>query len=505
MQSNTSLLLVRPNPEPLESWRGYVLRLAADNMIICPKSMLRLSDIDEKSLRTAIPDIRHVAAITGKPDQLLNAIYPRQHKNPHYEFLGHKVSKQFLRINTPALCPQCVKASGYVHARWDVQFMNVCHIHGRALITHCPSCNQKLSWYRKGLLTCKCGHEFAGFQTRRASQAEINFAALLASIIEGAEDSKWADGNPIPVEFSKMGLDAFLGSINTLGLRLSLSQYEIKRFKTFGSVEAYEGAVKILNDWETEFKNLIVKSTSSTTDALVSFRSSFELLYKALFKKGYEPIDMEFIRNSFNKHMIELHGDSIVDVRTKAMLGANLDSPQFVGINAASKISGVMPSTLRRMIERGQIKSKFVKTSSGRIRHQIDISSIPVKLPNKLGELDHRKAAKYVGLPISVLREMRELGYYQSNHKTNHFNGWAIQDLDVFKARIESTSNACTSKQPNDPVSLYQLLYQMRIDACHRAKLVGAIIDKKIKLYGLGPLADRILSRPDLHRFGIDL
>ena len=254
MHNNANLLLVRPNPEPYESWRGYILRLAEENSITKPRAILRLANINEKSLRTSIPDIKHLVAITGKSEDLLGTIYPREVDTQHLQFFSHKVRKQHIRINSPAICTECVRSNGYAQASWDVELMNVCSIHRKSLITHCPSCKNKLSWYRKGLLTCQCGHNFSEAVGPSASKNEVAFASCLASIVEQTPNTLL--DNPIPSEFANMGLNTFLATVNTLGVRIVISKNAYEGLRRFGSKEAYREAVDLLNNWDAGFRDL---------------------------------------------------------------------------------------------------------------------------------------------------------------------------------------------------------------------------------------------------------
>lgn len=490
------MLLIRPLPELKESWRGYILRLSERNYLNNPKQMLRITNIDLKDLRTTIPPLSSVAKLTGHTEEKLREIFPLTLETPHILLLGNKVQKEYFRINSPKICPDCIRENKYISARWDIEPMNVCHIHKRHLISYCHDCSKGLTWYRNGMVNCKNGHKLHEHHGEPATVEEVHFAELLASKIEGFQIRPETTGSKIPQAFYEMELATFLGVTNTLGIRMALAERQNDRIKPVGSPEVYDNMVRLLSNWDYEFNNLMAKSIEKTSVKQPSIRASYERIYGALFKKGWPQKELEFIRSSFYKYAVKNNDSLFFDSRTKKKFDLKNTPHNYVGINEAAKLLGTMPSTLRKKIKKGEVKYQVHTYPSGQEKYLIDLNSIPQKLPNTKGDLSRRKAAAYVGIPVSTLITLRKLGYVDSNYKTTLPLAWAIQDLDDFIAKIESTANGLPITQCDDPIGILYCLKNLQFGSVRsKAEIIVRILTGHIQVFGIGKLKDLVISK----------
>lgn len=490
------MLLIRPLPELNESWRGYILRLSERNYLNIPKQMLRITGIDEKVLRTTIPPLNSVATLTGHSEEVLRKIFPFTQETSHILLLGNKIQKEYFRINSPKICPDCIRENKYISARWDIAEMNVCHVHKRRLISHCHECGKALTWYRKGILKCKNGHELHEHQGVQASAEEVHFAELLASKIEGFQIRPETTGSKIPQAFYEMELATFLGVTNTLGIRMALADRQNERIKPVGSPEAYDNMVRLLSNWDDEFNSLMAKSMETTSGKRPSIRASYEKLYGALFKKGWPQNELEFIRSSFQKYAVMNNDSLFFDSRTKKSFNLESTPNHYVGIYEAAKLLGTMPSTLRKKLKKGELKYQVHTYPSGKEKYLIDLNSIPQKLPNTKGDLSRRKAAAYVGIPVATLITLRKIGYVESNYKTTLPMTWAIQDLDDFIAKIESKANGLPITQCDDPIGILYCLKNLHFGSARsKVEILLRILSGDIQVFGNGRLSDLSISK----------
>lgn len=62
-----------------------------------------------------------------------------------------------LRSRRPQVCPECLAATQYCQAVWNVTGYAVCARHGLALEAHCSHCKKPIGWDRPAINVCRCG------------------------------------------------------------------------------------------------------------------------------------------------------------------------------------------------------------------------------------------------------------------------------------------------------------------------------------------------------------
>lgn len=494
-------LLITPNPKKYESWRGYILRLAEENVIDKPKRMLYKSTIPLKETRTQLPDISYIIEITGKPEDLLDPIFPRLVKTNNFQFFGNEINKEYFRINSPALCTECIKELEYIPARWDIEMLNVCHIHRRQLITQCPKCRRKLAWYRKGLMVCNCGVDFSDHIGQLVSQEEVNYAFCLASIIEKTPDSIDFTKTSIPQRMHLMKLNNFLSFSNFLGYRHLVNINETFGERRFGSRRAYKVAVKILNNWNVEFKELIRNSKTDSKSSDISVRKSYKNFWQALKNCMPEGADSKFVIDNFMQHVNSMNEFLLIDKKMKVSSEIK-DAQRYVGIKAAAKILNKMPSTIRKMVMNDKLAHIVHQSKDGHKRYYIDTHQIMQKLPNRLGELSLRKAAAYTQLPVSVLKLAREQDIYESNYQTIYPHTWAIPDLDNFAIKIVNLAQSEDTCKCLDLIELNKAFKNLKLGSDQsKVEVLVAILNGKITIFGEGNITTVRVCKSQLYKY----
>lgn len=503
---NTHQLLIRPYPKPFESWRGYILRVSEENFANSPKEILRLSTISEGDMRTSIPELDHVASITGKSHDDLVGIYPSESCRGKIRYLGHEISKSYLRINTPAVCTECIKETGYIHANWDFQFMNTCHIHRKGLITHCPKCCTKLSWYRRGLSVCKCGYDFSDDTGVDASSEEVAFAECLSKSIErkvvGSDST-----SQIPIAFFNMSPNTLLSLFNTLGTRSILIQGENVTLSNVGDNRVFTEGIKILNNWEQEFRRLMLCSIQEGEENLRSIRKRFKNFHNALFSYKFPNHEIQFLEDAYKRVSLELTKMPRLDGRIKSRLSIKDDEINYVGVYKAAEMLGVMPSTMRRWTKLGKVRAEVISNSVSGNRYLIDTSSLAKKKKSDLGELDQREAGAYLGLPVMIIKSLRSSGHIKSEYRTIYPKTWAVADLDDFISRVYNFSINNSLSDCDDPMDLVYVFQKIKLKSTDmKADILREILDGRLRLFaGSKKAADMYLSKKELYSFLINL
>jgi hypothetical protein len=138
-------LLMRPRPEPGESWIGYLARLAADNEIMGIAQLGRILGVSEASLKRGQLDDGDIFAITV--------------------FYGSSLELRPMTARQPSsarFCPICVdKPMPIFKAEWDRPLAIKCAFHDCLLVDKCSDCDSQIRHDRRLRTACNCGCAFA--------------------------------------------------------------------------------------------------------------------------------------------------------------------------------------------------------------------------------------------------------------------------------------------------------------------------------------------------------
>lgn len=164
----TPLLPLHPAPYPTESLIGYVLRLSETNGYASPWNLYQLAGMRQNETRTTGIRVEKLAMIANHSSpQLEKLAFSPSTAHPRWaRLLGHPIVPTDIEITKPKLCPQCVTEKGFVEAHWHLEIMVACPVHRCMALSACPKCGNALSWFRPGLLECKCGGRRQGTSSR---------------------------------------------------------------------------------------------------------------------------------------------------------------------------------------------------------------------------------------------------------------------------------------------------------------------------------------------------
>jgi hypothetical protein len=138
---------------------GYLLRLTETNGYTTPWTIFSIAGIPQNHTRPCALPLLKLARVANRNVEELKAIAYRPTADlpriPH--LLGHRVRLTDLRLGSPHICPSCIQEKGFIEAHWDLGFMIACPIHRCLSTVQCSRCQCPLSWFRQGLLECRCG------------------------------------------------------------------------------------------------------------------------------------------------------------------------------------------------------------------------------------------------------------------------------------------------------------------------------------------------------------
>jgi hypothetical protein len=441
------LLLRTPDPLPNEGISGFVLRVSEANGYETPWHILTHAGYEQGQMFNAAFSVDGLAGILGKPTTLL-----ADHSNvgttseglAEYRLNGHSIGRGLshnpFRINRPAICPACIKQCGHSNACWDASAFVACPRHGQFLLNKCAACNSRLSWYRPGLLRCRCGASFADRPADPAPDSTIALMALMESKILGGSIADMRNDQNLPLDqLDRMPLESMLRLFSIL---------ERMNVPTGSSDDQRNVVSDAFAQWPTGFHAFLRRigdDRSASAPQSTGLRKRFARFYQALFKLKVPLTGIDFVRDQFVQFGLEEWGQAVVD---KKLLRSTPKGARFVSGNALASQVGVMNITVRRWIERGTMPATSIFTGTQN-RYVIDTSKVDNSDRLNMDRLDERQAGKVANLPVSVLRELKRTGHYSPNPIANNRSGYWPIDLTQLNVRL--VGMAPTTAQPGNP------------------------------------------------------
>jgi len=415
---------------------GYVLRLSETNGYASPWNLFQLAGMRQNETRTTGIKVKKLAMIANhSPSQFEKLAFSPSTAHPRWAgLLGHPVVPTDIEITKPKLCPQCVAEKGFVEAHWHLEIMVACPVHRCMALSACPKCGNALSWFRPGLLECRCRGSLADPPPGVVSEATASLLDVVRRKVLGLPMN---EDNPelLPMD-----------GLRSLNLRTLLSVIRIlarHRMDTDGATGSKNNerviseASRVLMHWPSNFSQLlsdIGKSISATGPTGVG--AQFAPIYKALFKsRAIAPREqVEFMKLAFLDFAINHWGRGYVDGRLANQSGAQLSGRYLTRAQVAVR-AGIQPRTVTRLIKSLNLCTTAVgSTTGGRILIDAHQTTIPFRSPGKIYR--DREAARSLGLPVSVLKGLKIAGLYEVNHLLPKQPGFHERDVEVFNQKL---------------------------------------------------------------------
>lgn len=478
------MLLVRtPAPKRGESLVGYLLRVTEANGYDSPATVLAAAELSPRWKGRQKIDLAKLESVLNLQAGRLQSIgCTPQEATPatHGHLLGHRVSRAVLTGAGTRICPLCVKGRGFIEAMWDMNLMTACPRHRCKTTTACSECNSPLSMMRPGPLTCQCGADLGQQPSPPAPDEICALTAVLSGIVLGnGKNLHPTNGMPLS-DLSAMSLRTITTAIATLGA------FSLGRAAKGSAPELLMmHAAAALTDWPNGFHALLRKTGSRSLQDRASFRRQFATLYEGLFKRGLPASETHFLRQKLMEFGLQEWGAGTIDRR---ML-RDIDIPGEIryrqSFSQMAKELGVAPTTAKRMVQKGLIPIDPLpcdSTQEPRTRNLVALS-----LPPKGGRiLGQREAAAFIGLPVSVLLELRSSGHYTVRHVCAPIRSFNEADLIAF--RTQALDRAMREAQGNplrDQHAEMTLGHALKTipfgGAAGKAALVAAILQGQLK------------------------
>ena len=504
------MLLVRtPSPHPTESLLGYVLRISETNGYESQSDVLGVAGISWTNRRRMMDiEIGKLARVLGKQvSELSHLVYSaRLPAKMEWLILGRPVVGNHLRLAKPMFCPRCVSERGFMEALWDSALVVACPRHRCGLLSACPGCGTHLGNLRKGLLTCRCGESLLNGCLPAVSDETADLMGVLASKIVGSPPpAGYASGLPV-AELLKMSLRTLQVVILSLGRQQLMIECPNREHSTASLVDA---AALALRDWPTNFYGLIRRvgeRSAKEAPYTTRFLKRHQTINGALFKKRLPPEEIRFLREAFARYGMEEWGESIVRFRQPALNGLPVDKKLLTRSEIAAHL-GVSRMTVTKLQKNGRLSIKRYETGSTSVvfAERTEIGLPPAGPGRSLGG---RNASRYIGLPVSVLKNLRQSGVFEIRRLATPLSAYHEADLKAFsellirRAMPPSRKGAKTAVSANKTligaaVPLRDVTKHARfLSVSGSAGLIHALLDGQIKAVGMkGDSAGDLLIR----------
>lgn len=166
------MLTFIPDEHADESLNGYFMRLAEENFLGSSSALLRPVGIRLKAQYSDL-ELSTVAQCHGLDEQRLQQLA----KFP--QIRGSLAAGAFLRKAAVAVCPECLRQSGYIRQAWHHELFTACPMHQVLLIDQCPQCEVSLELNRNAIGRCRCGYALSEARGRAADAANLFISSVL--------------------------------------------------------------------------------------------------------------------------------------------------------------------------------------------------------------------------------------------------------------------------------------------------------------------------------------
>jgi hypothetical protein len=382
--------------------------------------------------------------------------------------LGQPLTNKAMSINKPRICPDCIEEHGFIRAEWDLKLVTACERHQRSLVSICPECGKPLSWFRLGVLVCRCNGDLASAPSTSARSDVAALAGIIGRKLLGRTlEQNCRSGYPTEA-LQKMSLRTLLSLIPKLGAATGAS--------AGGPPEALmEGAARLLSDWPNQFVEFLDQKSLAQNSRGRGVRKQFENLFVSFFKAGLPDDEVQFLREAF----ITFGHTRSGNVDNKLYRGERRSADATaVSISELARRLGVTPSKIRSLRGTGWIPCE-THSIDGASRTVFDLRGITIDA-RKDAYLPERHAGALIGIPPLVLRQLRNSGLFKVSHLGPNIRYYHRNDLSGFASRLRLSAKVPSADLGNDRISLGHLLFSTPLTRKEKELILKLIIDQSM-------------------------
>lgn len=492
------VMLVRtPRPAPTESLFGFVLRISESNGYETPWHVFQIAGIGQDKMFAGGMPVERLAAVLGMAAEDLAhlSLSERRRGGLSHQLLGQSLGnapgEAYLRYRQAVFCPACVQTEGHIDAVCSLTVTAACPVHRCRLLEQCPACSTPLNWLRPGLLTCPCGADLTNARTESVGESVAGLMQVLRNKVHG----KSLVSEPNPCGFPLEYLEG-VPLLHLIRLALVLGKHQL--LNEGGTSENHEetfmAAAHVLQQWPLGYHHFLRSSGERfRRDGAKGsgMRQQFEPLYRSLFKGRTWSGHARFLREELVNFGALHWGQAVVNEKLFGI--PRTGEARFVTKSEFARRHQLSKPALERLIAEGGISTNsFAGGKSTRTLVDLEHTSSP---GSSKSVVKVREAAAKVGLPVSVLQQLRERGVFATRPRAGHKTSWHEEDVDTFISRGLSLKQS----SPDGLVTILVgdvMRLKMR-SAAAKAEVLAAVFEGRIEVVGQqgGTLADLLLFK----------
>jgi hypothetical protein len=328
VQDKIKRLLFSSEPEPDESFMGYLLRLTEKNRGETPSwlaSKARINSYVRAPLNFVFNnslDFSTLAALTEASEDALKALpyHPAdgvRRKMGEYLFFGRPVYQYMIRLRRPKICLECLRVFRYVKKVWEFALVTACPLHKCLLLDACPECKKPISWIRRRMSVCRCGFDWRKSRSVPVPDTECEVTRQVHSLcgLSGGDDSR-RDAKIADSPLYRLGLQPFASALIFVTSQLTEAALKkgqrivdtkgkyFARSHTNAEVHALLcRALTVFEDWPENYYSLLdMRRAERSADGLAAGRRNYFREYKSALFVQLAGSDFDFIRNTFREY-----------------------------------------------------------------------------------------------------------------------------------------------------------------------------------------------------------
>jgi excisionase family DNA binding protein len=488
-------LVATPRPRRGEPLLAFVLRLAEYNGHPTPGLFLREVDVSEKELRTIqIPLDSVAAALDCDVGEIAHLRYIEdgrlREKGPLW-LNGHRIFMPYVQLRSTPICVDCVLEDQFISAYWHLRYAVACPRHGCRSLYRCPSCGSPLSWYRKGLLRCQCGYRLdrapqrPKIDERMRGVLEILRRRVMDEPLD--DDGVLANAGYPLAELAGVSLGALVMLIGRLGNVARERGLPCPYTGADRGDDDYAIAVtdSALRDWPHGFFAFMdslfsrdVEDPDHPGPVIFALRKRTQSLYDRLFKEGPAE-EYAFILRAFSEWALERPANGPVDRR---LIKTMYWEQASCSLNELAERSGIDVRKARDLVKAGVIDADVFHSEDGTVRYFCDLRRLAHFSPCFGSVYSERRAAKPLGLPVSVLRAIRNLDLFHFGCVCSKPGQYHQVDLNrLAEALSEAASgDRINPARSDNMVSLREVMRWKVGSSEAKARVVAAVIQGEL-------------------------
>lgn len=458
-------LLIRPTPKSDESIHGYILRAAEANGYKSPDYIYKLGGVQDKHYRSACYfRIHKIARLFGENQKAVidagRMLPVRKKSNNKYplklKIVNEYVNRMYTDVKHQGYCPECIIENGYIKSAWSLKYYIGCHEHMRYLVYSCPYCGGRINIVRRGMLRCSCGESLEDVKGKSIEDKDIIW---LLKYIDGLVYTGMSSTeNDIKYETSYYFGDRDINAIFHMAEKLGAIHQKHNdiddaknRPAEYNRIYFFSVAAKVLARFPLGYYEFLNEIRETRLGKIMTLKERYIELYNYLFRSKVVKKHLRFLQREFLDYENTIQRDTIIDKRIAEKHNIDLT---IIGLNALAEELKINALTIQKLTSSDSLHylNELFKYHN---RYAYDSSEILPLKANKEDSISEREAARYIGIPVSVLNILRRRGIYRQTLIGDKINSYTKHDAEMLEQKIKLNIRKMPQCEFNDSLHYY--------------------------------------------------